>query len=66
MKTYHEIEKIAFDLYAASSSNKSEWIEEYNNYLNGAKDTVWNEKGFSNWSDSEKEECYKIIINLYK
>ena len=64
-KTYSEINEVALDLYGASSSKKEEWVEEYEAYLHGEGNTVWNDEEFADWTDEDKKECYDIIISLY-
>lgn len=66
MKTYSEIKEVAYELYGASSSRKEEWVEEYEAYLNGDKNTVWNDEGFADWTEEEKKECLDIILEEYK
>ena len=66
MKRHKEIEEVALDLYGASSSKKSEWIEEYKAHLNGEYNTVWDDEGFADWTEEEKKECLNIILELYR
>ena len=66
MKRHKEIEEVAFDLYGASSSKRSEWIEEYKAHLNGDNSTVWDDEGFADWTEAEKKECLNIILELYR
>lgn len=64
--TYSEIKEVAYDLFGASSAKKAEWIEEFEAYLNGDYNTVWNDEGFADWTEEEKKECLDIILMNYK
>ena len=74
--SYSEIDKLAWELYGASGGLKEEWTDEWEHYIhthNG--DTVWDDwdekedwdnDDYSKATDSDKEEIYNRIIELYE